>query len=165
MTNDQTIEKSLATFLRDPSNGDVSDSNRQSHRTDLNNLIGNLIYLGRLPEGTGTLAMVIREVSRLPEYTMKGELELGRVIIEVMVLGRAIDSGTKVLRVAKDARVAITGYRGTMGDHYVHGCTLERGQMDVPKPPINETGHYWSFAKSADYLLTYEQEVPTAATA
>lgn len=122
--------------------------------------VGKGIYWGRRVEPSGNSAIRLRTLSSVPLYDLIGEISTIQPSIEVTVFTK----GTMPIicsRIISAARVALSGYRGTVWDYnqniaYIHGATVLREQSDPYQLPV-EAGGYWAFAASYDIQVTYDR--------
>ena len=156
------IEEAIKTFLTDATDGDQTQSARNTARSAIASDIGLRVYLGRRPQGSTGPAVTLRRVTSQRYDDLAGEdgTVQHRVDVNVWTKRDSVPPA-KVCDIADNIRQALGQYRGTMGDVTVLGVTLERDAMEIVIPPRDGSDD-WSFVYSMEFKLTYGQTAVTA---
>ena len=137
---------------------------RKAALTEISNAVGTAIYWLRQPEPRGHSAIMLRVLSKTPEYTLASELATVQPIIQLDVFTKG-QPPIVCLNLADACRRALSNYRGLLqhpdaSTVYVRGATVLREPTDPAQLP---TGHgaYWAFASGFDIQVTYDRTVVT----
>lgn len=152
------IEFAIYDHLRNYTTGDTTDAVRQTARQRFIHLAGNVVYLGRIPEDAGPVAVCIRRLDGGEQYQLLGEHTSSQPTIEFLVVGTD-PYGKTVLDVADNLRLIFSGYRGEMGEHYCSGATVESSVMISPRT-FGDGSDRWVHGFSLSMRFTVDQTVP-----
>lgn len=88
-------------------------------------LVSGRVTWGLHPQGTDSPAIVLHEISAVPQYTMAGQDGLVPVRVQVDCRGLTLASA---LAVARAVRTLLSGYRGTKGATVFSGVFQSGGR-------------------------------------
>lgn len=152
------IELAIYDHLRNYTTGDTSDVVRQTARQRFIHLAGNVVYLGRIPEDAGPVAVCIRRVDGGEQYQILGEHTSSQPTIEFLIVGTD-PYGKSVLEVADNLRLIFSGYRGNIGQHYCSGAMVE-SSFNLQPSPFGDGSDKWVHVFSISIQFTVDQTVP-----
>jgi len=155
------IELALRNFLIDTSDGDQTQSDRNTARAAVYASVSNRVYYARRPQSTLDPALTIDRLGTLRFNDLPGEPAYTGAYIEIAAWAK--QDGTPpitLVTLADNLRQAVTQYRGTMDTLFISGCWLENERMTEYKPV--DASDNWTFAYTMDFKIMFSQTAVVA---
>lgn len=120
--------------------------------------IADALHVMRRPRGAGLPSIVLRTVYARPLDQLDGKPSDDQTNLQLDVLTDD-ESGGEVLmqRVGDRCRTLLEGYQGSVGDHYINGCTLETDIETIE--PRRSGSDNWIRKRSQTYRITATNNV------
>jgi len=157
------IELALKTFLTTPSNGDQTQTARNTARNSLAGAIGNRVWIGRRPQESLTPSITMQRLSAERYNDLNGEPTTVPSTVDLTIWGRQdqYSPGGIIEAATEWLRLALTQYRGTMGTLDIQGITIINERMITPVAPTDASDN-WLFGYTTDFLIHHSQSGVTA---
>lgn len=157
------IENHLAFWLKNATDGDTSNSARQTARSAVIATVSGNIFSGRRPPDQVGRALTMRRLTTDRWNDNSGESDLVRPIVTIEGWGKGDSAPFDIPKLMEQLRRALTHYRGVMTDAatnqaFVHNVAIVRDAMPLPSSPRDkETKAGWTFRSSMDVQLVHDQ--------
>ena len=110
--------------------------------------------VGRFTRDVGNKAAIsIRRVGGDPEYNLIGEEDCVHTVISVEVRSVTWQDANDLMELI---RQRISGFRGTMSEVLVHGCTRVTDVLDTRMEPSDSSDNYTTLLVT-DYRIAWSQ--------
>lgn len=125
-------------------------------------LVGNRIYVDRVPRSGFGNAITISVTSANHEYNLLGEEPCPQAIIDVSVRCEGEIATYNREQIARRVRSVLSGYTGRVqtagfGEIWIQGCTIV-SQFSITDKPVDGSDN-WIFRRSFDFRITYHDPV------
>ena len=128
-------------------------------------LVGTCVYLGRRPRHAGAQAITLTPMGGEGIYHLGDETEVAQKMVDLSCYTTGHTASQDAETLYEAVRKLISSYRGTMGELFVSGLTLESGSgAVVAERPDPDKSDYWVFRKFMNLMITYEQPATTWST-
>lgn len=127
----------------------------------VNTATGGRIYPIHAAQNDAFPYITYQLIAEVPDRTLAGQAGSCRSLIQVNVQDRGKGGYGRVKDLANKVRLALSGFRGTVGDDHVQGIQYVSGR-DEPTPPGDATDHHY-YGVQMDYRVWHTQAVPAFA--
>jgi len=114
------------------------------------------VYRHRAPMETNLPYILVEKIGATRVYNLTTQFPLAQSTVQVDVY---VSKPNQVSTLGEHVRNRLSGYRGSMGNEVIQGCTCIRDN-DLTEEP-NDGSDDWNFRRSFDYLITHSEAVPT----
>jgi len=139
------IEHQLTEFLRDD--------------TDIRDRVSGRIYPGRALQGTRGEMLIVRQISRIPTYTIDLEAGVDDQIIQIDCYAA---SPRSAFTIAELVRTALSGYRGNVGTTTpvrIQSCRIISAGQQTERP--SDKSDRWIHRYQMDFAMFVTSTIPT----
>ena len=127
-------------------------------KTGVTDLVGSRIRFGFSEQADALPRIVIHNIDNSHEHHLTAAAGFVQGRFQFDCFG---ETPLQALNVSEQLRLALDGFRGTMGDVYVSTCLLD-SERDNTDQPV-EGAHRGVYSVQQDYLLGWAVSVPTFA--
>ena len=125
--------------------------------TTVNNLIGNSVYIGRIPkDAPQTIIMITRQGTNREYSTDRGEDNWAMALISFDIMSRTEGAIGLVYRLADLSRRLFSGYFGTLNGIYMPGILIDNDSYVATGP--GDKSDNWIHDYIIDFRVPYVQQ-------
>lgn len=125
-------------------------------KTGVTALVGTRIRPGTLGQSDTGSSIAVQTISHVPASDLEGESGFAKTRLQVDCWA---DSDNDAAVLAEAVRDASSGFRGAMGNTFVHGCYLETDSDEFEKPTAGT--EVQDYRVSMDFEIDHDESVPS----